>query len=61
MDTIFDLSAAPHLPLSLRTATPPAIRPEFVLLALTDAARSSLKLRVYEYKGEIYIDTAGTA
>lgn len=61
MDVVFDLSAAPHLPLSLRATTPPAPRPEFVLLALTHAAQSTVKLNVYEYRGEIYIDLADAA
>ncbi len=60
MDTIFDLSAAPHLPPSLRTSAP-APRPEFVLQALTQCAQASLKLNVYEFKGEIYISMAEAA
>lgn len=61
MDVVFDFSAAPHLPLSLRTAPLPTPRPEFVLLALTHAAQSAAKLNVYEYRGEIYIDLADAA
>ena len=59
MEPIFDFSAAPHLPHSLRTQeTSTAPRPENVLGGLLTNAR---QLKVFEYKGEIYIDIADAA
>ena len=56
MDPIFDFSAAPHLPLSLRTARTPDLRPECLLCALMDVSSKDADVRVMERNGEIFIE-----
>lgn len=59
MEPIFEFSAAPHLPHTLRLQNgQPAPRPENVLGGLLSGAKH---LRVFEHKGEIYIDFAEAA
>jgi hypothetical protein len=56
MDPIFDFSAAPHLPLSLRAAPTPELRPECLLCALSDASSQGADVLVLERNGEIFVD-----
>lgn len=55
MDPIFDFSAAPHLPYSLREAQEKATRPEIAITAFfNDGADRSIV--VVARNGEIYVD-----
>lgn len=56
MDPIFDFSAAPHIPLSLREPAGTRLRPELVLSALSGASSHSGKVIVLEHNGELYIE-----
>jgi hypothetical protein len=56
VDPIFDFSAAPHLPLSLRVGPMPLGRPDCLLCALMDASTSGADVRVMEQDGEIFIE-----
>jgi hypothetical protein len=61
MDQIFDFSAAPHLPVSLRTLTAAMSRPERILSTLTNATLSGCKIPVLERNGEACIEFANAA
>ncbi len=60
MDPIFDFSAAPHLPLSLRQDAHAPVRPEHLLNALAGSIPAE-SVRVLEHKGELYIAFAYAA
>lgn len=61
MDPIFDFSAAPHLPYSLREQDQAAVRPEVALTALTANTISGGNVIVFERNGELYIEFANAA
>lgn len=61
MDPIFDFSAAPHLPLSLRERVNGGARPELLLASLTDASTIGGNVIVLERNGELYIEFANVA
>lgn len=61
MDQIFDFSAAPHLPYSLRDQSQANVRPELALASLTDATKVGANVIVLERNGEIYIEFANAA
>lgn len=61
MDPIFDFSAAPHLPLSLRERAKAAMRPELLLASLTDASTIGGHVIALKRNGELYIAFANTA
>ena len=61
MDPVFDFSAAPHLPYSLREQSQANIRPELALVSLTDVAKVGGNVIVLERNGEIYIEFASAA
>lgn len=61
METIFDFSAAPHLPLSLRHDASQPVRPEFLLRILAGTSVVAAAVRVFERDGEIFIDIAEAA
>lgn len=61
MDPIFDFSAAPHLPYSMREQSQANVRPELALASLTDATKISGNVIVLERNGEIYIAFANAA
>ena len=61
MDPIFDFSAAPHLPFSLRDKTHDALRPELALAALSSVSQIGGKVVVLERNGELFIAVAEAA
>lgn len=61
MDPIFDFSAAPHLPYSLREQLQAAVRPELALGALSDITLIGGNVVVLERNGELYIEFANAA
>ncbi|MEQ1671221.1 MAG: hypothetical protein ABL893_10220 [Hyphomicrobium sp.] len=61
MDPIFDFSAAPHLPPSLRNAADASPRPELLLSALSAALPQTANAVVMERNGELYIEFACAA
>lgn len=61
MDPIFDFSAAPHLPYSLREQLQASVRPELALGALSDIALIGGNVVVLERNGELYIEFANAA
>jgi hypothetical protein len=61
METVFDFSAAPHLPLSLRQEEAPAVRPEACLSVLSAALAQTAALRISERNGEIFIEFSDAA
>jgi hypothetical protein len=61
MDAIFDFSAAPHLPLSLRSGTAANLRPEFLVAALNGESHAHEHLHIREQDGEIFIEFSAAA
>lgn len=61
METVFDFSAAPHLPLSLRQADATVVRPEVCLSLLSSALAQAAAIRISERNGEIFIEFSDAA
>lgn len=61
MDPIFDFSAAPHLPYSLREQPGSTVRPELALASLTGSTNIGGNVIVLERNGELYIEFANAA
>jgi hypothetical protein len=61
MDAIFDFSAAPHLPLSLRQESSIPARPEVCLLVLSEALSQSASFHISERNGEIFVEFSDAA
>jgi hypothetical protein len=61
METVFDFSAAPHLPLSLRQDIPDVVRPEVCLSVLSGALAQTAAIRISERNGEIFIEVSDAA
>lgn len=61
MDPIFDFSAAPHIPLSLRETSASSLRPELLLSELSNASPQHGNIVVLERNGELYIEFACAA
>lgn len=61
MDPIFDFSAAPHLPYSLREQSQASVRPELALVSLSDITTIGGNVIVLERNGELYIEFANAA
>ena len=61
MDPIFDFSAAPHLPYSLRDQLQASVRPELALVSLSDTSTIGGNIIVLERNGELYIEFGNAA
>lgn len=61
MDPIFDFSAAPHLPFSLRDRAHDSARPDLALASLTSISQLGGSVIVLERNGELYIGFAQAA
>ena len=61
METVFDFSAAPHMPLSLRQEDATAVRPEICLSVLSGALAQTAAIRVSERDGEIFVEFGDAA
>lgn len=61
MDQIFDFSAAPHLPYSLRDHNDASVRPEVALVSLNVDTTIGGNVIVLERNGELYIEFASAA
>jgi hypothetical protein len=61
METVFDFSAAPHLPHSLRLDGATVVRPEFCLSVLSGAIAQTAAIRISEKNGEIFIEFSDAA
>lgn len=55
MDDIFDFSAAPHLPYSLRSKRDEPLRPDLALSTIFNAIEAS-NIAVLARDGEIYVE-----
>jgi hypothetical protein len=55
MEPLFELSAAPHLPPSLRKPLDIAVRPEVALSSLTILAIGNPSPQFIERNGELYV------
>ncbi|HPG88221.1 MAG TPA: hypothetical protein PLD46_01100 [Hyphomicrobium sp.] len=61
MEPIFDFSAAPHLPYSLRDHAQNSDRPDLALGSLTSVSQLGGSVIVLERNGELYIEFANAA